>query len=133
MRGPRWSAWGVWFVRFRTASCCRKARFSRASSRCDLRLDRAVASRAYKQVKHQGGELDPEDGNVNDCALDEVLRRHSAVARETVPFCALMGLVIPPEVVQLAWAVLEDRSATEREVKLARSLLLSTLRGSHKG
>jgi hypothetical protein len=44
-----------------------------------------------------------------------------------------MGLVIPPEVVQLAWAVLEDRNATEREVKLARWLLLSTLRGSHKG
>ena len=56
-----------------------------------------------------------------------------AVARESVRFCALMGLVIPPEVVQLAWAVLEDRSATEREVKLARWLLLSTLRGSHKG
>jgi hypothetical protein len=42
-----------------------------------------------------------------------------AVGRESVRFCALMGLVIPPEVVQLAWAVLEDRSATEREVKLA--------------
>ena len=50
-----------------------------------------------------------------------------AVARESVRFCALMGLVIPPEVVQLAWAVLEDRSATEREVKLARWLLLSRL------
>jgi hypothetical protein len=41
-----------------------------------------------------------------------------------------MGLVIPPEVVQLAWTVLEDRGATEREVKLARWVLLTTLRGS---
>jgi hypothetical protein len=44
-----------------------------------------------------------------------------------------MGLVIPPDVVQLAWAVLEDRSATEREVKLARWLLLSRLRESREG
>ena len=56
-----------------------------------------------------------------------------AVARESVRFCALTGLVIPPEVVQLAWAVLEDRSATEREVKLARWLLLSTLKDSGEG
>ena len=55
-----------------------------------------------------------------------------AVARETVPFCALMGLVIPPKVVQLAWAVLEDRSATEREIKLACWVLLTTLRESRK-
>ena len=26
-------------------------------------------------MTHQGGEPDPEDGNVNDCALHEVLRR----------------------------------------------------------
>ena len=38
---------GRLLLRFSTASCCRKARFSRASSRRDLRLDRAVASRAY--------------------------------------------------------------------------------------
>ena len=56
-----------------------------------------------------------------------------AVARESVRFCAPTGLVIPPEVVQLVWAVLEERSATEREVKLARWLLVSTLRGSHEG
>jgi len=56
-----------------------------------------------------------------------------AVARESVRFCALTRLVIPPEVVELAWAALEDRGATEREVKLARWVLLSTLRGSHKG
>jgi len=36
-------------LRFRMASCCLKARFCRASSRRDLRLDRAVASRAYKR------------------------------------------------------------------------------------
>jgi len=56
-----------------------------------------------------------------------------AVARESVRFCALTGLAIPPEVVQLAGAVLEDRSATEREVKLARWLLLSTLRETREG
>jgi hypothetical protein len=56
-----------------------------------------------------------------------------AVARESVPFCAPTGLVIPVEVVQLAWAVLEDRSATEREVKLARWLLLSALRERTEG
>jgi hypothetical protein len=44
-----------------------------------------------------------------------------------------MGRVIPHNVVQLAWAVLEDRGATEREVKLARWLLLSTLRESREG
>jgi hypothetical protein len=44
-----------------------------------------------------------------------------------------MGLVIPPDVVELAWAVLEDRSATQREVKLARWLLLSTLRECGEG
>ncbi len=53
-----------------------------------------------------------------------------AVARESVRLCAVTGLVIPPEVVQLAWTLLEDRSATEREVKLARWLLVSTLRES---
>jgi hypothetical protein len=36
-------------VRFRTASCYRKARFWRASSRCDFRVDRAVASMAYSK------------------------------------------------------------------------------------
>jgi len=55
------------------------------------------------------------------------------VARESVRFCAPTGLVIPPEVVQLAWAVLEDRGATEREVKLARWLLLSSTRDSRRG
>jgi hypothetical protein len=35
--------------RFRMASCCRKARFSRASSRCGPRLDRTVAKRAYSK------------------------------------------------------------------------------------
>ena len=29
-----------------------------------------------QEVTHQGGEPDPEDGNVNDCAVDGVLRRH---------------------------------------------------------
>jgi hypothetical protein len=35
--------------------------------------------------------------------------------------------------VQLAWGVLEDAGATEREVKLARWVLLSTLKESGKG
>lgn len=44
-----------------------------------------------------------------------------------------MGLVIPPEVVHLAWAVFEDNRATEREVKLGGWLLLSTLRENREG
>ena len=36
-------------LRFTTASCRRKARFSSASSRCGFRLDRAVASRTYSK------------------------------------------------------------------------------------
>jgi hypothetical protein len=43
-----------------------------------------------------------------------------------------MGLVIPPHVVGLAWDVLADAGATEREVKLARWVLLSTLRESRE-
>jgi hypothetical protein len=50
--------------------------------------------------------------------------------RASVPFCALTGLVIPLHIVQLAWSVLEDAGATEREVKLARWVLLSTLKQS---
>ena len=57
---------------------------------------------------------------------------HQRVARASRTSHAPTGLLIPPEVVQLAWAVLEDRSATEREVKLARWLLLSTLRESRE-
>jgi hypothetical protein len=44
-----------------------------------------------------------------------------------------MGLVIPPQIVQLAWGVLGDSGATEREVKLARWVLLSTLTQSGEG
>jgi hypothetical protein len=50
---------------------------SRASPRCDFRLDLAVASTAYSKSIIEAGELDPERGNVNDCAVDEVLRRHN--------------------------------------------------------
>jgi hypothetical protein len=53
-------------LRCRMASCCRKAKFSRASSRCDLRLDLAVASRAYIKSIIRLGELDPERRNFND-------------------------------------------------------------------
>jgi hypothetical protein len=38
-----------------------------------------------------------------------------------------MGLVIPPELVELASAILEDQRASEREVRLAHWLLVSTL------
>jgi len=44
-----------------------------------------------------------------------------------------MGVAIPPNVVQPAWAALEDRVATEREVKLARWVLLTTLSESREG
>jgi len=36
-----------------------------------------VPSRAYSKTIIEVGELDPERGNVNDCAVDEVLRRHN--------------------------------------------------------
>ena len=45
-------------------------------SRRGFRLDLAVASRAYSKRSMGVGQLDPERGNVNDCAVDEVLRRH---------------------------------------------------------
>jgi hypothetical protein len=35
--------------------------------------------------------------------------------------------------VEFAWGVLEDAGATEREVKLARWVLLTTLRESREG
>jgi hypothetical protein len=44
----------------------RHTRFSRTSSRCDFRLDRAVASRAYSKSIIGVGELDPERRNFND-------------------------------------------------------------------
>lgn len=58
------------------ARCCREAKFSRASSRRDLRLDLAVASRAQSKSIVRVSELDPKHENVNDCALDGVLRRN---------------------------------------------------------
>ena len=63
-------------MRCTMASCCRKARFSSASSRCGFRLDLAVASRTYSKCSVGVDQLDPERGNVNDCAVREVLRRH---------------------------------------------------------
>ena len=54
-------------------------------SRCGFRLHLAVASRTYSKCSIGVGQLDPERGNANDCAVDEVLRRHSAQS-------ALVGL-----------------------------------------
>jgi hypothetical protein len=56
-----------------------------------------------------------------------------AVGRESVRFCAPVGLVVPAPIIQLAWGVLEDGDATERELDLARWVLLSTLRASREG
>jgi len=56
-----------------------------------------------------------------------------AVARESVPFCAPTGLVIPPHIVQLAWDSLADAAATDREVALARWVLFGTLWESREG
>ena len=61
----------------RTASCCLKARFSRASSRRGPKLDRTLASRAYSKGSIKWGQPDPERKNVNDYALHGVPRRHS--------------------------------------------------------
>jgi hypothetical protein len=55
-----------------------------------------------------------------------------AVARESVPLCAPVGLVIPPHIAWLASRVSEDPRATEREVDLAR-WLLSRLQESGEG
>ena len=41
----------------------------------------AVASRAYSSSVIEVGELGPKCRNVNDCALDEVLRRHRGKSR----------------------------------------------------
>ena len=38
-----------------------------------------------QQVKHGGGELDPERGNVNDCALGGVLSRHASAPMDLRP------------------------------------------------
>jgi len=54
-------------------------------------------------------------------------------ARESVRFCALTGLVIPPPNIQLAWDSLADPTATDREVALTRWVLLFTLRESREG
>jgi hypothetical protein len=51
-------------------------------TRCGFRLDLAVASRTYSKCSIGVGQLDPERGNVNDCAVDGVLRRHRV---KTIP------------------------------------------------
>ena len=56
-----------------------------------------------------------------------------AVARETVRFRAPTGLVIPPRIIQLAWDSLADAAATDRELALARWVLLSTPREGREG
>ncbi len=50
-----------------------------------------------QQVKDgRVGELDPERGNVNDCALDEVLRRHNWILGRS------------PEAQSQRWSVIRD-------------------------
>jgi hypothetical protein len=44
-----------------------------------------------------------------------------------------MGLAMPPRIIQLAWDLLADAAATDREVVLARWVLLSTLREDREG
>jgi hypothetical protein len=56
-----------------------EGRLSLASSRCGFRLDLAVASRTYSKRSTGVASLDPERGNVNDCAMDGVLRRDNSV------------------------------------------------------
>ena len=50
-------------LRFRMASCCHKARFSRASLRRGLRLDLALVNRAYSTGSMVVGWFDPERGH----------------------------------------------------------------------
>ena len=67
---------GRFVFRFKMANDCRKARFSRASSRCDLKLDLAVERRP--KISSNMREREPaSDGKIiNDCASHGVLRRH---------------------------------------------------------
>ena len=55
-----------------------------------------------------------------------------AGARESVPFCAPTGLVIPLHIVWLARRALSDPGASEREVKLA-CWVMSVLQGPGDG
>ena len=52
-------------------------RLSVASSPRGFRLDLAVASRTYSKRSTGVASLDPERGNVKDCAVDGVLSRYS--------------------------------------------------------
>ena len=56
-----------------------------------------------------------------------------AVARGSARLSTLMGLAMPPRIIQLAWDLLADAAATDREVVLARWVLLSTLREDREG
>ena len=69
--GSRWRGSGASLNAWRTP---------RASSRCGFKLDRAVASRAYSKGSIGWAQPDPERGNVNDCAVDGILRRHTVLA-----------------------------------------------------
>jgi hypothetical protein len=57
---------------------------SRASPRCDFRLDLPVASRTCSKRSLRVAELDAKGENVNACALDEVLRRDRLLLLEKV-------------------------------------------------
>ncbi len=66
--------------RRRTARCCRRARFSSASSRRDLRLDRAAESRAHTSFFMVRGAC-PKRGNIKDLTQHAVLRTHRRQGR----------------------------------------------------
>lgn len=72
----------------------------------------------------------PTSASGDQCASNLSLRfpesrdsAECAVARGTVPFCALTGLVIPPHIVWLAQHVLDDSDSSVRELMLARWVL----------
>src|SRR5258708_32783170 len=97
---------GSW--RRSTASCCRSARFSSASARRDLRLNRAAASTANKSVlmvrgacahprKHQGphaapGFEDPQPGR--GPFLDDSRRKRGVVPDIMLPYARLLAVVL---------------------------------------
>jgi cytochrome c5 len=61
-----------------------------------LRLQARSSRRkpGVQQVNHWVGQRDPERGNVNDCVVDEVLRRHTHLEPDTyrsLAACALRG------------------------------------------
>jgi|GEM_PF-2989166 len=103
---------GRFVSRFKMANCYRKARFSRASSRCPLKLDLAGARRAKIRSNMRERELDSDLEIINDCAVYGVLRRHS------ISFDDMKLVDMLPAQAKQPEAFLELRTGIAREINL---------------